>query len=71
MLEMPRGGLLSTSDHGRSWHDVLPATISQRVAEARRSGFVVASVLRRPDLTSLFHGIHAAEVSKDAKVAFP
>ena len=41
VLEMPRGGLLATSDGGRSWHDALPATISQRVGTQVRALAVV------------------------------
>ena len=41
VLEMPRGGLLATSDGGRSWHDALPATISRRVGTQVRALAVV------------------------------
>jgi photosystem II stability/assembly factor-like uncharacterized protein len=41
VLEWPRGGLLATSDGGRSWHDALPATISQRIGTQIRALAVV------------------------------
>ncbi len=41
VLEMRRGGLLATSDGGRSWHDALPATTSQRVGTQLRALAVV------------------------------